>query len=318
MIVRWSLSELPGLLAELGLDRPLLVASERWSALDLPHAARWTEIPSHRLEPPAGVDSLLAVGGGSAIDTAKGASARTGLPVVSVPTTYSGAEWTPSFGVRSPDRRMVGGGGGSHLAGIVYDVSLTLDLPRAETVGTSLNALAHCAEALYAAGRNEDADGHALAGAALIASALPRVVESPADVAARTTLLQGAAHAGEALAGAGLALAHAIAQALGGRYGLSHGAMNALSLPPTLRYNAAVVPDAVARFGDAIGAPDDPAAAVEALAALGGFGLRLRDHGVPEDELPAIAETAAARPGNRANPRPASPDEIERMLRSIH
>ena len=73
----------------------------------------------------------LAVGGGSAIDTAKAASAATGLPLVSVPTTYSGAEWAPSYGVRTPDRRIVGGGGGAHLAGIVYDVGLTLDLPRA-------------------------------------------------------------------------------------------------------------------------------------------------------------------------------------------
>jgi maleylacetate reductase len=317
VIVRWSLAELPSVLEELALERPLLVASERWSELDLPHAVRWTEVPSHRLEPPGDVDSLLAVGGGSAIDTAKGASARTGLPVVSVPTTYSGAEWTPTFGVRSPDRVMVGGGGGAKLAGIVYDVGLTLTLPRADTVGTALNALAHCAEALYAAGRNEDADAHAVAGAALIASALPRVVETPDDVAARSTLLQGAASAGEALAGAGLALSHAVAQSLGGRYGLAHGAMNALSLPPVLRFNAALAPDEVARLGDAVGA-DDPAARVEQLAALGGFPLRLRRYGIPEDELGAVAETAAGRPGNLANPRPATPAEIEALLHTIY
>ena len=155
MIVRWSLDELPAVLAELGLERPLLVASERWDALDLPHAARWSEIPSDRIEVPAEADALLAVGGGSAIDTAHHASAESGLPVVSVPTTYSGAEWTPSFGVRSPDRRIVGGGAGANLAAIVYDVGLTLDLPRAETVGTALNALAHCAEALYVQGRSD-------------------------------------------------------------------------------------------------------------------------------------------------------------------
>ena len=66
-----------------------------------------------------------------------------------MPTTYSGAEWTPFFGVRDPDRRMVGGGGGANLHAIVYEPELTLELPRAETVGTALNALAHCAEALY-------------------------------------------------------------------------------------------------------------------------------------------------------------------------
>ena len=82
--------------------------------------------------------------------------------------------------------------------------------------------------------------------------------------------------------------------------------MNALTLPPALRFNAASSPDAVARFGEAIGATDDPAARVEELARLGGF-ERLRDFGVPEDELPEVAEPAAQRPGQQANPRPATP-----------
>jgi alcohol dehydrogenase class IV len=305
-------------MAEVGVSRPLLVASERWRGLDLPpHVGRWTEVPSHRIEVPAGADSLLAVGGGSAIDTAKAASAATGLPLISVPTTYSGAEMTRTFGIRSPDRHMVGGGTGAHLAGVVYDVDLTLDLPRAVTVGTAMNALAHCAEALYVTGHNAEADESALEGAEKIATALPRVVALPRDREARELLLSGAFDAGEALALAGMALAHAMAQALGGRYGLPHGAMNALALPAALRFNEPLAPDAVARFGVAIGALDDPAAKVEELARLGGF-ERLRDLGVPEDELPAVAEAAAGRAGNQANPRPATPDEIERLLRGIY
>src|SRR5205814_958944 len=74
VIVRWSLDELPAVLAELGLERPFLVASARWS-LHVPVVGRWSEIPSHRVEAAPGADSLLAVGGGSAIDTAKNASA---------------------------------------------------------------------------------------------------------------------------------------------------------------------------------------------------------------------------------------------------
>jgi maleylacetate reductase len=316
VIVRRGLAELPTVLAELSAERPLLVASARWAALDVPQAARWTEVPSHRIEVPPEADSLLAVGGGSAIDTAKFASSQTGLPVVSVPTTYSGAEWASTFGVRSPDRRMQGGGAGANLAAIVYDVDLTLDLPRPETVGTALNALNHCAEALYVRGRNEDADRVALVGASAIAHALPLVVDEPADREARTELLNGACRAGEALAGAGLGLGHAMAQALGGRYGLPHGAMNALCLPPALHFNAPLAPDAVRRFGEAIGAPDDPAARAEELARLGGF-ERLRDFGVPEADLPEVAEAVAARAGNQANPRPATPAEIAELLRSI-
>jgi alcohol dehydrogenase class IV len=279
-------------------------------------AGHWREIPSARIEVDPGADSLLAVGGGSAIDTAKAASAAHGLPLVSVPTTYSGAEWAPSFGVRTRERRIVGGGAGAMLVGIVYEVELTLELPQAGTVGTALNALAHCAEALYGPRRSERSDERALSGAALIARFLPEVVAAPHDRRARGGLLEGAAAAGEALALAGMALAHALAQALGSSYGIPHGAANALSLPAALRYNAALVPDEVARFGAAIGDESDPAGAVERLARLGGYG-RLGDFGVPESGLAAVAELAAGRGGNRSNPHPASAAEIEALLRSI-
>ncbi len=224
MIVRWGLEELSDLLGELGIDSPFLIASERWSALDLPAEGRWSEVPSERIDEIAaatrGSNGLLAVGGGSAIDLGKAVSSVTGLGLVSVPTTYSGSEWTQFFGIRDPRRRMVGGGGGARLAGIVYEPKLTLNLPRAESGGTALNALAHCAEALYVAGRNPQGDEQALEGARLIGDSLPQVLEHGDDLDSRTTLLRGAMHAGEALASAGLGLGHAMAQALGGRYGI--------------------------------------------------------------------------------------------------
>src|ERR671935_93826 len=137
----------------------------------------------------ASADAVLALGGGSAIDLGKAVSAATGLPLVSVPTTYAGAEWTPYFGIRDPGRRMHGGGSGARLAGVVYEPRLTLHLPRPVTVGTAMNALAHCAEALYVQGHNEEADAHALEGARLIGDHLPRVVAEPADLEERTALL---------------------------------------------------------------------------------------------------------------------------------
>ena len=261
------------------------------------------------------MDGILAVGGGSAIDTAKAASAASGLPVVSVPTTYSGSEWTPFFGVRDPDKRMRGGGSGARLAGIVYEPELTLDLPHEDTAGTALNALAHSAEALYHPARSEESDRAAAEGAELISGSLPAVLEDGQGLGRRTTLLRGAARAGEALGRAGLCLGHAMAQALGGRYGLPHGAMNALCLPPALRFNEPVAAAEIEVFGKAMGT-DDPVGRVVELARLGGF-ERLRDYGVRENELVEVAAATAERGGAKANPRPASTAEIAGLLRSI-
>ena len=302
MIVRWGLGELAPLLGELGIEQPFLVASERWDDAGLPAAARWLEIPSHRIAVPEIVDGVLAVGGGSAIDTAKAASAASGLPQVSVPTTYSGAEWTEFYGVRDPGKRMLGGGGGANLAGIVYDSELTLDLSRPATGGTAMNALAHCVEALYPG----DLDS-ARRGAALIVEWLPRVLEELHDQRARAHLLEGAAAAGEALATNGLYLGHAMAQAIGGHYGLPHGALNAICLPAAMRFNADVAPLALEVV---------PVETAEGLARLAGF-TRLHDLGVPEADLSELAEAIALRPGARANPRPASPVEIAELLRSV-
>jgi maleylacetate reductase len=322
VIVRWGLDSLPDVLAELGIARPLLITSERWQALDVPVERRFSGVRPHAeragveaaIAAAEGADGLVALGGGSAIDTTKAVSAQRGLPMVSIPTTYSGAEWTEGFGMRDPQTRRKAGGAGAHLAGIVYEPELTLGLPAGESGGTALNALAHCAEALYAPGRTDETDRHAEEGAALIARFLEPVLDDGGDRDARTRLLEGAMHSGAALR-AGMGVGHAMAQALGGAYGLPHGTMNAVCLPSALRFNREVVPDAIARLGDAMQA-SDAIQRVEQLAGRAGA-RRLREFDVPQEDLGELAAAAAERRPAKANPRPAGPTEILALLRSV-
>jgi maleylacetate reductase len=318
VIVRWGLAALGPLLDELGSERPLLVTSARFADIDVPVVRRFTGTRRHApldvvaaaTDAAASSDAIVALGGGSTIDTGKAVSAATALRMVAVPTTYSGAEWTSYYGMRDEARGVKTGGSGANTIAVLYEPALTLDLPPGETVGTALNALAHCAEALYA-GPCDDATR----GASLIAGSLPMVVVEGGDLEQRTRLLEGAMHAGMALAERGLFLAHAMAQALGGRYGISHGSANALCLAPALRFNEPVVPNAVAALALALDVADAPAR-IEELARLGGF-EQLRELGVPEGELADVAAETAERPGARANPRPASSGEIENLFRSI-
>ena len=273
-----------------GIARPFLIASPRWDrVVELPgRRAGGRRCPRSGSRSRPGADGLLAIGGGSAIDTAKAASAATDLPLVSraddLLRSRVGVELRRPH-ARPADRRRRRRRAASPA--IVYDVGLTLDLPRA---GDRRNRAERARPLRRGALRRRRSERERRAapstGAELIARWLPRGRRRARTTARRGTgLLRGAAAAGEALGLAGLALAHAMAQALGGTYGLPHGAMNALTLPPALRFNAAVVPEAVARVRARRSAPRTiRPAAVEELARLGGF-ERLRDFGVPESEL---------------------------------
>jgi maleylacetate reductase len=321
MKVYWGLPSLTQALEELSIARPLLISTSRWRTTELPVERRFYGALPHAersgvaaaLKAAEGADGLAALGGGSAIDTAKAVSSETGLPIVSIPTTYSGAEWTPFFGSRDSAQGTKASGDGARTTGIVYEPALTLDLPPGESCGTALNALAHCAEALTAPNRTEETDRDALAGAALIARWLPAVMTNGQDAEARLHLLEGAMHAGAALR-AGMGVGHAMAQAIGGRYGLPHGAMNAVCLPHALAFNAPVAGEAIGRFGAAMGT-DDPVATCHRLGELG-CAMRLRDYGVAEADLPELAEKAAERPAAKSNPRPAPVEAVLELLRA--
>jgi alcohol dehydrogenase len=177
-----------------------------------------------------------------------------------------------------------------------------------------MNALAHCLEGAYAIQRSPEAEAIALAGAWRLQDALPRVVDDPADLAARTDLLAAAALAGRTLQNAGMGVHHGLSQLLGGRTGIPHGLANAIVLPHALRFNAPVVPEAMVAIGHALGDEDDAPAAVERLRARLSLESRLRDVGVTEEDLDAVARLSQGSRAVQRNPRPVTEDDARAIL----
>ena len=282
-----------------------------------------------------GIDGIVSFGGGSCMDLGKALNFfteqeagtpgttyadRPALMHIAIPTTYSGAECTPFFGMTDERTRAKTAGGGPTSApiAILYDPRLTLSTPVSVSAETAFNALAHCVEAAYAINRTAEAEAIALAGAAQIVDALPRVVDAPDDITARTDLLAGAALAGRALQNAWMGVHHGLAQLVGGRTRIAHGLANAIILPHAMRFNAEVVPEAMAAIGKAIGDPSDPAAAVERLLERCGLPVTLQAAGVGLDDLDAVARLSQNNDGVRHNPRPVSEDDVRAILAAAY
>ena len=278
-----------------------------------------------------GVDGIVSFGGGSCADAAKAVcffveqqagtpgSSYVDRPVlahVSIPTTYSGAELTPFFGMTDEAARRKSGAGGPTIAPLaaIYDPLLTLDTPPRVSAETGMNALAHGVECAYSPRRTPEAETVALACVRRVASALPAVVEDPTDLEARTLMLEGAVLGGRCLQNASMGVHHGLAQLVGGRTGIPHGLANAVLLAHALRFTAAAVPDAAARLGDALGDEADPAGAVDRLRERLGLPARLSDCGVTRDDVDAVVRLSQGNANVGANARPADEDDARAIL----
>jgi maleylacetate reductase len=278
-----------------------------------------------------GVDAVVSFGGGSCADLAKavcyftereagtpGATwlDRPALPHVAVPTTYSGAELTPFFGMTDPSTGRKSGGGGPTIAPVaaVYDPDVTLSTPARVSAETGMNALAHCVECAYSPSRTPEAEAVALAGVGRIAAALPAVVDDPGDMAARTEMLAGAVLGGRALQNAGMGVHHGLAQLVGGRTGIAHGLANAVILSHAMEFNATAVPAELRAIGEALGEPDDPAGAVDRLVQRIALPTHLSDCGVTDEDLDAVVRLSQSNPNVQMNPRAVSEDDARAIL----
>jgi alcohol dehydrogenase class IV len=258
-----------------------------------------------------GADCIVAIGGGSAIGLGKAIALRTDLPQLVVPTTYAGSEMTPVLGETAHGEKTTQRSMKVLPETVIYDVELTVSLPRGLSATSGVNAMAHAVEALYAANANPVTSMMAEESIRLLARALPAVAADPADKAARGDALQGSWLAGTCLATAGMSLHHKLCHVLGGSFGLPHAATHAVVLPHVIAYNAGAAPQAMARVARALGT-QDAAAGMYGLVGRLGAERSLAALGMPEPGIDSAAEIAARQP--YPNPAPLDHDRIRDLL----
>jgi maleylacetate reductase len=256
----------------------------------------------------AGADALVVVGGGSALAFAKGVALSSHLPILAVPTTYSGSEATSIWGLSRNGQKVTGRDTAVRPVSIVYDPDLFANLPPQTAAASALNALAHLCEALYAPDANPVTDALAAKGVERIGLALGGQ-RSAAEV--RWLLLEAAWLAGIVLDQTAMGLHHKLCHTLGGQLGLDHARLHAVMLPFTLAYNLGSTPNTRAVLATAL-ATDDPVRTIASMRLRAGLPTNLATLGVAESSLAAVAAAAVANP--YANPRPIDADSIHRLL----
>ena len=224
-----------------------------------------------------GADCCVALGGGSTTGLAKAIALTSGLPIVAVPTTYSGSEMTTVYGLTESGMKRTGRDARVLPKTVIYDPALTLDLPPATSAASGMNAIAHCVEALYAQDGNPITSLMAEEAIRALAAGLPSILENPQDIEARGNALYGAWLAGVALGATGVALHHKLCHTLGGSFNLPHAETHSIVLPHAARYNRDAAPEAMARVARALGASGRARGAVRPGTAAGTAHEAVRD-----------------------------------------
>ena len=369
-----ALAELPGMLRRLGLSRPLVVtdpyiascgildrvtellgdAEVGWSVFADTIADPTTtvvEAGTQRLAD-GGFDSLVAIGGGSSIDTAKAMSvlvanggqmrdykvpaeiSKAGPPLIAIPTTAGTGSEVTRFTVitdsETDEKMLIAGLACCPLAAIV-DFELTLSMPLRLTADTGLDSLTHAIEAYVSRRANPFTDGLARSAMGLIARHIRTACAEPDNRPAREAMMLGATTAGMAFSNASVCLVHGMSRPIGALVHVPHGLSNAMLLPEITAFS---VPAALERYADcarAMGIADDSEGSQATVARLLDELRRLNDDlQVPtprawgidaaryEKLLPVMASQALGSGSPANNPRIPTSDEIIELYRRAY
>jgi len=287
----------------------------------------------------AGCGGIVAIGGGSSIDLAKGVAliATHPAPLVDYAAVNGGVEritarvartvaipTTAGTGSEVGRAAMINVGGrkldfmSPHLfpARALCDPALTLDLPPFLTAATGMDALTHCLETYLSPLVNPPAEAIALDGVRRATRWIERATTDGHDREARWNMMMASTE-GALTFQKGLGAVHAMAHPLGALEGLPlhHGTLNAVLLPAVLRFNEPAAPEKLAQLRQVVGAEGDLGSWVVGLIARLGLPSGLAAMGVPADVLPRIAAEAERDPATETNARPATRADYEELLR---
>jgi alcohol dehydrogenase len=282
------------------------------------------------------VDAIVAVGGGSSMDCAKGINllltnggrmadykgfgkaTKPMLPSIGVPTTSGTGSEAQCYALITDERthlKMACGDKKAAFRVAILDPDVTLSQPRIVSAVTGIDAVAHAIESFVCTKRNAISQMCSLNAWRHLEPNFERVMSHPADRAARSAMLLGAHFAGMAIESAMLGVCHSCANPLTAHYGITHGVAIGVMLPHVIRFNARE-PVVNGLYSQLAGSADSLANRVEHLLGAAGLPKSLKECGVSDTILPLLAEEANEQWTARFNPRPVGQDEILSLYQS--